>query len=227
MIRSPARRQSRRRHRDPHRRLRLGCGESPEERASLERAMAGSEVAPDRGRRTQGHCDRAGTRPLCRSNRVLPSAEPVPRCSPPSPSRTRVERRGAPVVAVNRSCCRDPRDGPSRRRGRAWFSPPLPAVAALVVGGIAVTHFTNPLTILLVRRRTSSRSPSLPSTAAARRRCMWSDSLGEAAVTIAGIGQLPARLRLPALVHGRRDPAGWNLHRRQRSIVLAGSMHAG
>lgn len=98
------------------------------------------------------------------------------------------------------------------------------AVVALVVGGVAVTHFTNPLTVLTSAQ--DLQEATAPIDGGGTATVVWSNSLGEAAITVAGLGQLPSDLVYQLWYMGEETrPAG--IIERDGTILLSGQMHAG
>ena len=98
------------------------------------------------------------------------------------------------------------------------------AVAALVVGGIAVTHFTNPMTVLA--NASDSEQVTAQVEGGGTATVMWSESVGQAAVIVHGLSQLPGDFVYQLWYMGDETrPAG--TFTGDSSIVLAGAMHAG
>ncbi len=98
------------------------------------------------------------------------------------------------------------------------------AVAALVVGGIAVTHFTNPMTVLANAEDSEQVTAQVEGGGTAT--VMWSESVGQAAVIVHGLSQLPADFVYQLWYMGDDiRPAG--TFTGDASVVLAGAMQAG
>jgi anti-sigma-K factor RskA len=94
-----------------------------------------------------------------------------------------------------------PQHLPSRREARGLARPAkrwgrmrivlvsAAAVVAVVAGGIAVAHFTNPMTVLVSAQ--DVRQVTEPVQGGGTATVTWSDSLGRSAVTVHGLGRLP------------------------------------
>lgn len=196
---------------------------TPEERAALELAMADSEALRTEVVELTDTAVELGlavapVRPSAalRSS-VLAAIAQAPQEAP--------DRAPAPRREVRRS-----EPGPAERRAQDRWSraaiiiTSAAAVIALVIGGVAVTHYTNPLTVLASAQDVQEVTSPIEGGGTAT--VQWSNSLGEAAITVAGLGVLPKNLVYQLWYMGDSiRPAG--TFDRDGTIVLAGQMHAG
>jgi anti-sigma-K factor RskA len=191
---------------------------TPDERAALEEAMAGSEALRTEVVELTDTAVELGLAvpPVTPSVELRSAVLAAIATAPQLPAPRREVRRRAPGPAETRAMGRWTRV--------SILLTSAAAVVALIAGGIAVTHFTNPITMLSSAQ--DSQHVTKPVDGGGTATVLWSNSLGEAAVTVAGIGQLPRGFVYQLWYMGDEiRPAG--TFAADGTVVLAGQMRAG
>lgn len=187
---------------------------SPQERAAVEAAMAESESLR--------------TEIVELTDTAVELGLAVPPVTP------RPELRASVLAALDDV----PQDAPARRRVRGaaetkaklrWgrvgvMLASAAAIAVLVVGGITVTHFTNPMTVLTSAQDLERVTEPVEGGGTAT--VMWSASLGQAAMVVEGIGPLPDHFVYQAWFMGDEIRSA-GVFTGDAAMVLEGEMHAG
>lgn len=98
------------------------------------------------------------------------------------------------------------------------------AVVALIAGGIAVSHFTNPLTVLASASDSEQVTAEIDGGGTAT--ILWSESVAQSAVTVHGVGQLPGDFVYQLWYIGDEIRSAGTFTR-DSTIVLSGALEPG